>query len=45
MGSLANPRVTAIEGMVQDADSKRAKLETGGHRVGTRATSTSDRGQ
>src|SRR4029078_235997 len=34
MGSLANPRrVTAIEGMVQDAVGKGAKLETGGHRV------------
>jgi len=37
MGSLANPRrVTAIEGMVQDAVSKGAKLETGGHRVGNK---------
>jgi succinate-semialdehyde dehydrogenase / glutarate-semialdehyde dehydrogenase len=37
MGSLANPRrVTAIEGMVQDALSKGAKLETGGHRVGNK---------
>ena len=37
MGSLANPRrVTAIEGMVQDAVGKGAKLETGGHRVGNK---------
>jgi succinate-semialdehyde dehydrogenase/glutarate-semialdehyde dehydrogenase len=37
MGSLANPRrVTAIEGMVQDAVSKGAKLETGGHRIGNK---------
>jgi hypothetical protein len=37
MGSLANPRrVTAIEGMVKDAVSKGAKLETGGHRVGNK---------
>ncbi len=37
MGSLANPRrVTAIEGMVQDAVAKGAKLETGGHRVGNK---------
>src|SRR6266850_1594943 len=37
MGSLANPRrVTAIEGMVQDAVSKGATLETGGHRVGNK---------
>jgi succinate-semialdehyde dehydrogenase/glutarate-semialdehyde dehydrogenase len=37
MGSLANPRrVTAIEGMVQDAIGKGAKLETGGHRVGNK---------
>ena len=35
MGSLANPRrVTAIEGMVQDAIGKGARLETGGDRVG-----------
>ncbi len=37
MGSLANPRrVTAIEGMVQDAVAKGAKLETGGHRIGNK---------
>ncbi|UPJ30193.1 NAD-dependent succinate-semialdehyde dehydrogenase [Bradyrhizobium sp. CW1] len=37
MGSLANPRrVTAIEGMVQDAVGKGAKLETGGKRVGNK---------
>ena len=37
MGSLANPRrVNAIEGMVQDAVGKGAKLETGGHRVGNK---------
>ncbi len=37
MGSLANPRrVIAIEGMVQDAVSKGATLETGGHRVGNK---------
>jgi succinate-semialdehyde dehydrogenase/glutarate-semialdehyde dehydrogenase len=37
MGALANPRrVTAIEGMVQDAVSKGAKLETGGHRIGNK---------
>ena len=37
MGSLANPRrVAAIEGMVQDAVGKGAKLETGGHRVGNK---------
>src|SRR5947208_2919415 len=37
MGSLANPRrVTAIEGMVQDAVGTGAKLETGGHRVGNK---------
>src|SRR5437764_12430676 len=37
MGPLANPRrITAIEGMVQDAVSKGAKLETGGHRVGNK---------
>ena len=37
MGSLANPRrVTAIEGMVQDAVGKGAKLETGGHRIGNK---------
>ena len=37
MGSLANPRrVTAIEGMVQDAIGKGARLETGGHRVGNK---------
>ena len=37
MGSLANPRrVTAIEGMVQDAVGKGAKLVTGGHRVGNK---------
>jgi succinate-semialdehyde dehydrogenase/glutarate-semialdehyde dehydrogenase len=36
-GSLANPRrITAIEGMVQDAVSKGAKLEAGGHRVGNK---------
>src|SRR5437879_12477000 len=37
MGSRANPRrVTAIEGMVQDAVGRGAKLETGGHRVGNK---------
>ena len=37
MGSLANPRrVNAIEGMVQDAVGKGAKLETGGKRVGNK---------
>jgi succinate-semialdehyde dehydrogenase/glutarate-semialdehyde dehydrogenase len=37
MGSLTNPRrVTAIEGMVQDAVGKGAKLETGGHRIGNK---------
>jgi succinate-semialdehyde dehydrogenase/glutarate-semialdehyde dehydrogenase len=37
MGSLANPRrVTAIEGMVQDAVGKGARLETGGKRVGNK---------
>ena len=37
MGSLANPRrVNAIEGMVQDAVGKGAKLETGGQRVGNK---------
>jgi succinate-semialdehyde dehydrogenase/glutarate-semialdehyde dehydrogenase len=37
MGALANPRrVTAIEGMVQDAVGKGAKLETGGHRIGNK---------
>jgi succinate-semialdehyde dehydrogenase / glutarate-semialdehyde dehydrogenase len=37
MGSLANPRrVAAIEGMVQDAVGKGARLETGGHRIGNK---------
>jgi succinate-semialdehyde dehydrogenase/glutarate-semialdehyde dehydrogenase len=37
MGSLANPRrVTAIEGFVQDAVAKGAKLEAGGHRIGNK---------
>jgi len=37
MGSLANPRrVTAIEGFVQDAVGKGAKLTAGGHRVGNK---------
>jgi succinate-semialdehyde dehydrogenase/glutarate-semialdehyde dehydrogenase len=37
MGALANPRrITAIEGMVQDAVAKGAKLKTGGHRIGNK---------
>jgi succinate-semialdehyde dehydrogenase/glutarate-semialdehyde dehydrogenase len=37
MGSLANPRrVTAIEGMLQDATAKGAKIEAGGHRIGNK---------
>jgi len=37
MGSLANDRrITAIEGMVQDAVGKGAKLATGGNRVGNK---------
>jgi len=37
MGSLANSRrVSAMEGLVQDAVSKGAKLQTGGHRVGNK---------
>jgi succinate-semialdehyde dehydrogenase/glutarate-semialdehyde dehydrogenase len=37
MGSLANPRrVNAIEGMVQDAVSKGAKIAAGGHRIGNK---------
>jgi succinate-semialdehyde dehydrogenase/glutarate-semialdehyde dehydrogenase len=37
MGPLANPRrVTAIEEMVHDAQSKGAKLAAGGHRIGNK---------
>jgi len=37
MGALANPRrITAIEGFVQDAVAKGAKLEAGGHRIGNK---------
>ena len=37
MGALANPRrVNAIEGMVQDAVAKGARLATGGHRIGNK---------
>jgi len=37
MGALANPRrITAIEGFVQDAVAKGARLEAGGHRIGNK---------
>jgi succinate-semialdehyde dehydrogenase / glutarate-semialdehyde dehydrogenase len=37
MGALANPRrVSAIEGMVQDAAAKGAKIAAGGHRIGNK---------